>query len=113
MVSLMPYLYLIVAIFIEIFATSSLKASNGFTNLLFTSLALIGYGISFYCLSVALRYIPVGIAYAVWSGVGTVGICLLGWFLYQQKLSLVSMLGIVCIVIGVIIVNIGQINHRV
>ncbi|MDI2091748.1 DMT family transporter [Commensalibacter oyaizuii] len=107
----MSYLYLTIAIGVEILATSSLKASNGFSNFFFTFLSLIGYGVSFYCLSIALRTIPVGIAYAVWSGVGTVGICLLAWFIYKQNLSVISILGILCIVIGVIIVNFGNVGH--
>lgn len=107
----MPYLYLIMAICIEIIATSSLKASNGFTNLGFTIVSLIGYAISFYSLSIALRIIPVGIAYAIWSGVGTVGICMIGWLIYQQKLTMISIMGILCIIIGVLIINLGQNSH--
>lgn len=107
----MSYLYLIIAIFVEIGATSSLKASDGFTNWLFTTVSLIGYGVSFYCLSMALREIPVGIAYAVWSGVGTFGICILAWLIYKQNLSFISMIGIACIIMGVVIVNLGSIGH--
>lgn len=107
----MSYLYLAIAILVEIAATSSLKASNGFTNIGFTVISLLGYAISFYSLSIALRIIPVGIAYAIWSGIGTVGICLIGWIIYQQKLSIISMTGILCIVIGVLILNLGQNTH--
>ncbi|OUI77891.1 multidrug transporter [Commensalibacter intestini] len=107
----MSYLYLMIAIAVEIVATSSLKASDGFTNWFFTMISLIGYGVSFYCLSIALREIPVGIAYAVWSGVGTVGICLLAWLIYKQNLSLISIVGILFIIVGVIIVNLGNAGH--
>ncbi|CAI3947756.1 MULTISPECIES: DMT family transporter [Commensalibacter] len=107
----MSYIYLIIAIIIEIGATSSLKASDGFTNWLYTTISLIGYGVSFYCLSMALREIPVGIAYAVWSGIGTVGICLLAWLIFKQNLSLISIVGIALIVVGVVIVNIGSAGH--
>lgn len=100
-----------IAIAVEIVATSSLKASDGFTNWFFTMISLIGYGVSFYCLSIALREIPVGIAYAVWSGVGTVGICLLAWLIYKQNLSLISIVGILFIIVGVIIVNLGNAGH--
>lgn len=100
-----------IAIAVEIVATSSLKASDGFTNWFFTMISLIGYGVSFYCLSIALREIPVGIAYAVWSGVGTVGICLLAWLIYKQNLSLISIIGILFIIVGVIIVNLGNAGH--
>lgn len=109
----MSYLYLMIAIGVEIIATSSLKASDGFTNWFFTTISLIGYGISFYCLSMALREIPVGIAYAVWSGIGTVGICLLAWLIYKQNLSFISIIGILFIIVGVIIVNLGDAGHGV
>ncbi|CAI3930910.1 multidrug efflux SMR transporter [Commensalibacter papalotli (ex Botero et al. 2024)] len=107
----MSYIYLIIAIIIELGATSSLKASDGFTNWLYTTISLIGYGVSFYCLSMALREIPVGIAYAVWSGIGTVGICLLAWLIFKQNLSLISIVGIALIVVGVVIVNLGSAGH--
>lgn len=107
----MSYLYLFIAILVEMIATSSLKASNGFTNLGFTGLSLGAYAISFYSLSLALRTIPVGIAYAIWSGIGIVGICLIGWVVFHQKLSPVAIMGIVCIMIGVLIVNLGQAPH--
>lgn len=107
----MSYFYLAIAILVEIGATSSLKASNGFTNGIYTSISLLGYAISFYSLSLALRVIPVGIAYAIWSGVGTVGICLIGWIIYQQKISMISVIGISCIVVGVLILNLGQNAH--
>ncbi|CAI3949344.1 Multidrug transporter EmrE and related cation transporters (EmrE) (PDB:2I68) [Commensalibacter communis] len=108
----MSYIYLVVAIIIEIGATSSLKASDGFTNWLFTLLSLIGYGVSFYFLSMALREISVGIAYAIWSGIGTVGICLFAWLVYKQNLSFISVVGIVFIVTGVIIVNFGNMGNH-
>lgn len=108
----MSYIYLIIAITVEIGATSSLKASDGFTNWFYTTISLIGYGVSFYCLSMALRVIPVGIAYAVWSGIGTVGICLLGWLLYKQNLSVISIMGIICIVVGVTLLNLGSTSHN-
>ncbi len=107
----MSYFYLTVAIFVEIVATSSLKASNGFTNLRVTILSLFSYAISFYSLSIALRVIPVGIAYAIWSAIGTVGICVIGWVVYNQKLSYISIVGILCIIIGVVILNLGQNTH--
>lgn len=107
----MSYLYLGIAILVEVVATSSLKASEGFTHMGFAVLSLLGYAISFYSLSIALRVIPVGVAYAIWSGVGTVGICILGWVLYQQKLSMISICGIVCIVAGVMLLNLGQGQH--
>lgn len=99
------YLFLTIAIIAEVTATSALKASNGFTNLLPSILAIIGYGIAFYCLSLTLRTIPVGIAYAIWSGAGIVLVSLIGWALYGQKLDFWAIVGIGFIIVGVLIVN--------
>jgi small multidrug resistance pump len=99
------YLFLTIAIIAEVIATSALKASNGFTNLLPSILVMIGYGIAFYCLSLTLRTIPVGIAYAIWSGAGIVLVSLIGWALYGQKLDFWAIVGIGFIILGVLIVN--------
>ncbi len=99
------YLFLTIAIIAEVIATSALKASNGFTNLLPSILVIIGYGIAFYCLSLTLRTIPVGIAYAIWSGAGLVLVSLIGWALYGQKLDFWAIVGIGFIIVGVLIVN--------
>ncbi len=99
------YLFLTIAIIAEVIATSALKASNGFTNLLPSILVIIGYGIAFYCLSLTLRTIPVGIAYAIWSGAGIVLVSLIGWALYGQKLDFWAIVGIGFIIVGVLIVN--------
>jgi small multidrug resistance pump len=99
------YLFLTIAIIAEVIATSALKASNGFTNLLPSILVMIGYGIAFYCLSLTLRTIPVGIAYAIWSGAGIVLVSLIGWALYGQKLDFWAIVGIGFIIVGVLIVN--------
>lgn len=99
------YLFLTIAIIAEVIATSALKASNGFTNLLPSILVIIGYGIAFYCLSLTLRTIPVGIAYAIWSGAGIVLVSLIGWALYGQKLDFWAIVGIGFIILGVLIVN--------
>ena len=101
----MPWLYMAGAIFCEIIATSALKSAEGFTRPLPTALVLIGYGIAFYCLSVALKTIPVGIAYAVWSGVGIVAISLIGLFYYRQTIDAAGLIGMALIVAGVIVIN--------
>ena len=90
----MDYGYLMIAILAEVVATSALKAADGFTRLGPSAVVLAGYGISFFCLSLTLRSIPVGIAYAIWSGVGMVLICGLGWVLYRQTLDGPAMIGI-------------------
>ncbi|MFZ6847753.1 DMT family transporter [Undibacterium sp. RuRC25W] len=101
----MNWVYLGLAIICEVIATSALKASVGFTRLLPTVILAIGYTAAFYFLSLTLRSIPVGIAYAVWSGVGVVLISLVAWMLYGQELDLPAMLGMGMIVAGVIVLN--------
>lgn len=98
------YLYLAIAVVFEVLATSALKASNGFTNLAPSLLVVIGYGVAFYCLSVVLKTIPVGISYAIWSGMGVVLITFVGWFLFKQHLDIAALIGMVLIVIGVIVI---------
>ena len=102
----MNWTYLAIAIVAEIIATTALKASNGFSRLLPSLLTITGYGISFYCLSLALRTIPVGIAYAVWSGAGIVAISLIGYVLYRQTLDTAACLGIGLIIAGVLVLNV-------
>jgi multidrug transporter EmrE-like cation transporter len=100
------WLLLGIAIIAETIATSSLKASEGFTRLWPSVLVVLGYGLAFYFLSLTLRVIPVGVAYAVWSGVGIVLVTLIGWFLFGQKLDMPALIGIAFIMAGVLIMNI-------
>ena len=101
----MNWLYLAIAILSEVVATSALKASAGFTRL-YPSISVVGgYALAFYFLSLTLRVIPVGIAYAIWSGVGVVLVCLLGWLVYGQKLDIAAGVGIALIVAGVVVLN--------
>jgi len=86
-------------------ATSALKAADGFTRLAPSAVVVAGYGIAFFCLSLTLRSIPVGIAYAIWSGVGMVLICGLGWLLYRQTLDVPAIIGIGLILSGVLVLN--------
>jgi len=102
----MNYLYLGIAIVLEIIATSFLKASEGFTKLVPSVISLLGYAIAFYCLSLTLRTIPVGIAYAIWSGVGIAVIALIGWLVFKQPLDLPGFIGVSLILIGVIVINV-------
>ncbi|HUA81605.1 MAG TPA: multidrug efflux SMR transporter [Dyella sp.] len=99
------WLSLGLAILAEVVATSALKASNGFSQLLPSAIVVVGYGVAFYCLSLTLRQIPLGIAYAVWSGAGTALIALIGVVVYRQKLDLAAVLGIGLIVAGVLVLN--------
>lgn len=99
------YFYLMFAIIAEVAATSALKSSDGFKNLWPSIVVVIGYALSFYLLSVTLRTIPVGIAYAIWSGVGTVAVVFLGWLIYGQRLDAYAIVGITFICIGVAVLN--------
>lgn len=101
----MHWLYLIIAILAEVLATSFLKATEGFTRLGPSCVVVTGYIIAFYFLSLSLRIFPVGIAYALWSSIGTVLIALFAWLFYRQTLDTASIIGIAFIVIGVIIIN--------
>ena len=99
------YVFLAIAIIAEVIATSALKASQSFTQLLPSILVIVGYGVAFYCLSLTLRTIPVGIAYAIWSGAGIVLVSLIGLALYGQKLDVWAMVGIGLIIAGVMVIN--------
>jgi small multidrug resistance pump len=102
----MNWVYLALAIVSEVVATSALKASLGFTKLVPSLIVICGYCASFYLLSLTLRSIPLGIAYAIWSGVGLVLITLIGWLAYGQKLDIAALAGIALIFSGVIILSI-------
>lgn len=99
------WLTLALAILAEVIGTSALKASEGFSRLLPSLVVLVGYGTAFYFLSLTLKHIPVGIAYAVWSGAGTVLITLIGVLAFRQKIDLAGMLGIALIIAGVLVLN--------
>ena len=99
------WVYLITAIVSEVIATSALKASTGFTKPLPSVVVVIGYLVSFYFLSLTLKTIPVGIAYAIWSGVGVVLISVVAWLLYGQRLDLPALIGMGLIISGVMIIN--------
>lgn len=102
----MKWIYLGIAIITEVMASSALRASDGFTRVGPTLLLIFGYGVSFYFLSLTLRTIPMGIAYAVWSGVGMFLICMVGWLVFEQKLDLPAIVGLAFIILGVIILNV-------
>ena len=101
----MEWVFLAIAILTEIIATSALKAADGFTRLVPSVVVLTGYAVSFYFFSLALRGIPVGVAYAIWSGVGILAIALIAWLYYDQKLDLAAIVGLGLIIAGVIVLN--------
>lgn len=102
----MPALiYLFFAILAEVFATTCMTASNGFTRLWPSMGSVVGYIIAFYLLSLTLRTIPTGVAYAIWSGLGTVLIGIAGWAIFKQRLDLPAIIGMGLIVAGVFVMQ--------
>lgn len=99
------YFYLSVAIAAEVIATTSMKALDGFNKPLPLLLVVAGYGLSFWMLSLVVRSIPVGIAYAVWAGLGIVLVSIAATILYQQRLDPPAMLGMGLIVCGVVVIQ--------
>jgi multidrug transporter EmrE-like cation transporter len=101
----MTWVYLVVAIVGEVIGTTALKASNGFTVLAWSLVAVAGYAVAFYFLSVVLKTIPVGVAYAVWSGLGVAFVTVIGVVLFGQRLDGWAWIGIGLIVAGVMVLN--------
>ncbi|RNL64682.1 DMT family transporter [Zhongshania marina] len=108
------YIYLAIAIISEVIATSALKSSDGFSKLMPSIAVVLGYGIAFYCLSIVLRTMPVGITYAIWSGLGVVLIAIVGLLYYGQRLDLPALLGMCLIVAGVVVINVlsNSVTHQ-
>lgn len=109
----MATLHLALAILLEVIATSALAATQGFTRPLPSAVVVLGYGGAFFFLSLALRTWPVGIAYALWSGIGIVLVSAAGWVLYGQRLDAPAVLGIGLILAGVLVINLlsGSAGH--
>lgn len=101
----MQWVYLSIAILSEVIATSALKAANGFTVLIPSLIVVTGYAIAFYFLSLTLRTMSVGIAYAIWAGAGVILVALIAVILYGQRLDLPAVAGIALIVSGVMVLN--------
>ncbi|MEL7119748.1 MAG: multidrug efflux SMR transporter [Bacteroidota bacterium] len=101
----MKWIYLIIAITTELIATSALKESEGYTQLVPSVVSLVGYGITFYFLSLAIKEIPIGIAYAIWAGLGIILVTILGYLRFNQRLDTPAVIGIILILLGVVIVN--------
>ncbi|WP_392559677.1 DMT family transporter [Orbus mooreae] len=100
------YILLFFAIICEVVATSSLKLSNGFSQLVPSIITVIGYAASFYLLSLTLKSIPVGVAYAIWSGIGIVLVSVIACFFFKQALDVAALVGMGLIMLGVIIINV-------
>ena len=102
----MGYWYLAIAIAAEEIATLALKASNGFSNFTFTAICVVGYAIAFYCLSIVLKTIPIGIAYAIWAGMGICLIASISAVVYKQVPDLPAIIGMLLIILGVVVINV-------
>lgn len=109
----MGYLFLAMAIIAEVIATSALKFSEQFTRPGPSLVVVIGYAIAFYCLSIVLKTIPVGVAYAIWAGIGIALITIAGAVLFRQIPDWPAIIGISLIVCGVMVINLfsGTIRH--
>jgi small multidrug resistance pump len=99
------YVYLLLAIVFEIIATTFLKKSEGFSKILPSIITVVGYSAAFYFLSLTLKQIPVGVTYAIWSGIGIIFITIIGIVAFKQIPDLPAIIGIILIIIGVMIIN--------
>lgn len=99
------YIALGMAIFSEIFGTTMLKLSEGFTNLFPSIGVIVGFGLSFYCLSLCLKTVPLSLAYAIWSGMGTALTALIGVLLWRDPFSIITLVGLALIIGGVVLLN--------
>lgn len=101
----MPYLYLALAVAFETIGTSAMQASQQFTRLWPSVLVVVGYAISFYFMALTLKYMPVGIVYALWSGLGIILIALIGYAIFGQKLDLPAVAGLGLIIAGIVVIQ--------
>ena len=101
----MHYLYLVIAVIFETFGTSCLQASQQFSRLWPSVGVIVGFAGAFVFLSLTLKYMPVGIVYALWSGLGIVLIALIGLVIFGQKLDFAAIIGMSLIVSGILVIN--------
>ena len=94
------------AIVAEVIGTTALKASDGFTRLAPSLIVVVGYAVAFYCLSLVLKSIPVGVTYAIWSGLGIVLITVVAFLVYGQRIDLAGLIGMGLIIAGVVVLNV-------
>ncbi|AUQ62558.1 DMT family transporter [Phaeobacter inhibens] len=99
------YLYLVLAIAAETIGTTALQASQQFTRLGPSLLVVVGYGLAFYLMALTLRHMPVGIVYAIWSGLGIFLIAIIGWVVFGQRLDLPAVLGLLLILAGILVIH--------
>lgn len=101
----MHYVYLVIAIVAETIGTTALQASEQFSRLWPSILVVVAYGISFFMMALALKFMPVGIVYAIWSGLGIVLIAIIGFLMFGQRLDLPALLGLSLIILGILIIH--------
>ena len=101
----MAYLFLALGIMTEIFGTTMLKLSSGFTKPLPVVGGVLGFGFALYFLALSFKTIPLGIAYATWAGVGTAGAVIIGIIVWKEKVNVIGVIGIVLIIVGILLVN--------
>ncbi|MBK3495241.1 multidrug efflux SMR transporter [Viridibacillus sp. YIM B01967] len=107
------YIALGISVISEIFGTTMLKLSEGFTVVLPSIAVIIGFGLAFYCLSICLKTIPLSLAYAIWAGVGTAITAVIGILLWQDPFSIMTLLGLILIIGGVILLNSSNSSEKV
>lgn len=100
------YLLLLVAVLFEGLGSASLQASQQFTRLWPSIGVVVGFGSAFYCMVIVLQYLPLGITYAIWSGLGICLTAFLGWLLFEQKVDLPAAVGMVMIIAGIVVINV-------
>ena len=100
------YIYLVIAVIAETIGTSALQASAQFSKFWPSVIVVFGYGIAFYFLGLTLKYVPVGIAYALWSGMGIVFISIIGIIVFSQKLDLAAVIGMLLIITGIVVIQV-------
>ncbi|WP_370401437.1 DMT family transporter [Sulfitobacter sp. JB4-11] len=107
------YFWLVIAIVTETLGTTALQASQQFTRLWPSVAVVLFYGLSFYFMALALKFMPVGIVYAIWSGLGIVMIAIIGFVLFGQRLDLPALLGLALIICGILIIHLfsGTTSH--
>ena len=106
----MRWIFLGIAILSEVTATTALKYSDGFKNIIPSIVVVLGYGVCFYFLSLAIKQIPIGITYAIWSGVGITLITLLGFFVFKQKIDIPAIIGLSFIIVGIVVIKLFSEN---
>ncbi|MEC0281436.1 DMT family transporter [Terribacillus saccharophilus] len=104
----MSYLFLAASILFEVFSSTMLKLSDGFKRLLPVIGIVVGYGISFYALSITLQSLPLGVVYATWSGIGTILTVVIGVLLFKEKVNKKGALGIVILLVGLVLMNLSK-----